>query len=577
MAFVDFLNKTSEVIASNIDSLNKTIQETHRCLILDKDARLSSVYKRIESHFTRIVNSDILYVSDENVDDIDIKSFLGYSGRRIYLAVICYDVSILETFLNVLYKYLEHLKLKDGNITRYYIKLNLFYLFTIDENKENSANADAFKEESRKLCKVLSDTFKGDVNRFPDCSVVFKLFIENDDIEKIEFADEVFNLHINSDVQGEKVNALYVNYNEDVKKFTENTLPWVAYKIQESFIPEQIILRSLYNRFTRIINNDKFIDELDENNDKLVLKARKRMFDILGMNGYSQIEEEFRSSKEFFPVDSSEEEWENRKKTVKFTASDEPEKGLFGLFRKKKNKENENTTEKEVDDFKKAVFNDDEEISWNQYIFFVKDRISPKQMCSIVLDSLSSMNLSINERVFPKIRENVCNVITKVFSERKHPVWESLCKYYIENIDERILAEVYNENVKVCSKIQKVLDEQIKKWMRVSAAQGEMDFETMVLSSWNNEKIIIKDFINYIELKSKEESFKRELNNCCKQSAVVINSVNGFIPLTNDKNFKFVDYSSPADEDERAELEKKSYKKREVRFTRGNCPDDISL
>lgn len=513
-------------------------------IIDNEEGKLKVLYERLKVRCAVYANMYEIYYTD----NLDTASYYDkllnlYKGKEKELVTIItnHDTEI-KNFIDALYRRLADIRVLNAGLSISQIaRLAIFRLFdykTNEDKRKPKEKEKLFKESSVKLAEVLSEKFniknpQGKLVPNPDgmldTSVINKFVSNANEIEIIEFADEIFAL--TEDETNITLNPVFSPGNMDagknhryVESFTDENHPWFLYEIVEAYIPEYIVMYSLEHKLKKTIQTDKIKDDFDNMRSTIAADARMKLMQKWEISSFEAAEEELSEFIEYQPILSSAKEFEDKRKTVTRKKKQSFFSRLFG---------EPDTETIEVLDYEETPINEDISELSEQFIDYFKEKVSIKEFYRIIFSSLTFHQQNQNEAaVKNSLKPIIGCIVDDVFTD-KSPDYEpsnlliKVKQYYKDNLSDDILTENCHEISENASGVLNNFTERIRKYgtyiqgLTKDNMPGPIDMDDLYIHNLNDSQSIYKCFIDYIDNNPDfNKSLKEKFEDAAKEASI---------------------------------------------------------
>lgn len=519
MEFVEVQNTITKLIERAFQSDTDISDTAHnnRYIILDDNNNLSTVYSRIESRILNVGNSTVYKVRSDMDDADEWQRIFDFGPDRVYVAVIAYVDTPLDCLIDNMYKNLEVCIAKFGKLIPSLVKLNIFRIFKYDRNLSNGMHGEMFKEQAAKTCRILSSRFENTKNNvasqaFPNCSIVHTMFFDGTEMEKVNFADEIFYLMKN--YTDAATNTVLSTSHEDVSLFTETDYPWVTYRIIETFFPEHIFMNCILSKLREIFLCSNFFDEIDVKLGSLADSVRHTYLKRLELSSLAEVHEIFKAYCGYQPVKISENDFENKPVQRPVSANKE---NAFNRILKIILREEKNQAPVQVQQSSIKLCSDISLLE-EQYEKHIMNTVPPEELYRMIFNSLPIFNSNMPPVKYAEVKNILIEIIKRVF-ESDDEFWNNISKFYISNLDDAFVTECCNKIKEQTANVLNMFGAQIKMFSNVEQYKIKNDSKPIEL------KFILCDFLE------KEKIFEHINDYLVKNADLDTKLLNSFIDI----------------------------------------------
>ena len=502
MEFVEVQNTITNIIEKAFQSDTENTDNAHnnRYIILDDNNDLSTVYSRIEGRILNVGNSTVHRVRSDLNNANEWEKIFDFGSDRVYVAVIAYVDTPLDCLIDNMYKNLEVCIAKYGKLIPGLVKLNIFRIFRYDRNLTNEMHGEKFKAQAEKICKTLSVRFENTKNNvasqaFPNCSIVHTIFFDGSEMEKVNFANEVF--YFMKNYNDAAANTVLSASNEDVSLFTAESYPWVTYRIIETFFPEHIFMNCIIGKLRETFICGSFFDEIDVKLDNIADKVRGVYLNRIGLGSLSEVHDIFNAYCGCQPVRISENDFEN--KPVVRCVPVQKESVLNKFFKKFMREEK---TEAPVQVPESSIkLSSDISLLEEQYEKYVLNTVSCEDFYRIVFNSFPIFNNNMPPVKYSEVKSIAAKIIKKVF-DCDDEFWNDISRFYVANLQDSFVTDCCNKIKEQTANVLDMFASQIKMYRDVEqykikndSKQIELKFE---LCDFLDSRKIFEHINNYL-------------------------------------------------------------------------------
>ncbi len=431
MEFVDIQNTITSFTEKAFSDEQGALEtgKPVRYLIIDDDNSLNSVYSRLKSRTFDLPESEVYCLRSDCSDKEKWKNAFGFdrTGNRINIAVISYADASLENIMKPLYSIMRQRLVQTGVSVSLQISLNIFRIFRYDAEISHSALVEKCRASGRALGSELHKYFST-TDAFPNCVIVNKMFFDHTDavkgeMEKISFADEVFQLIRNYPYDGRADNVLSPI---DFSLFREDDCPWVSYTMDESFLAEIIALKRISSGIRKSLCCTQLSERFGDTLEKTAQLTRNAFLKKISFKSLDDAGSLFNKYKGYVPVSSSQEEFENKYHSV---SEQRPADGILGKVFGKKVTE---TVARPA--FSPTALNTDVGEIKQSYKEYIKRTVPRKIFYGYLFNSFTLFNSSMTAAGYDLVKDFACKVVEKVF-DTPDPFWKDICSYYLAGLE----------------------------------------------------------------------------------------------------------------------------------------------